>query len=161
MTWFDLPSSVFLHEFTGPLEAVVKYDCDNEHTSVTSNTAITEMQMRKNMFVVIRKFHHRNPNCHQKSSNQGILKRQILFLSFTLPTLFIFYIGINFNAKVSIFSLIISHFGMCSDIVQNVFLLNWYILIISQYYMYVIKFRSTSQIIHLFYLFHVSFDCVY
>ena len=98
VTCFDLPSSVFLHEFTGPLEAVVKYDCDNEHTSLTSNTAITEMQMRKNMFVVKGKFHHRNPNCHQKSSNQGILKRQILFLSFTLLTLFIFYIGINHNA---------------------------------------------------------------
>ena len=57
--------------------------------------------------------------------------------------------------------MIISHFGICLGIVQNVFLLNWDILIISQYYMYVIKFRSTSQIIHLFYLFHVSFDCVY
>ena len=58
-------------------------------------------------------------------------------------------------------SLIISHFGIFLGIVQNVFLLNWDILIISQYYMYVVKFRSTSQIIHLFYLFHVSFDCVY
>ena len=96
--WFDLPSSVFLHEFTGPLEAVVKYDCGNENTSSTLNTAITEMKIRKNMFVVIRKFHHRNPNCHQKSSFPSILKRQILLLSSTSPTIFIFYNGINYNA---------------------------------------------------------------
>ena len=90
-----------------------------------------------------------------------MLKRQILFLSFTLTTIFIFYFRRIIMQYVSNISLIISHFGICLGIVQNVFLLNWDILIISQYYMYVIKFRSTSQIIHLFYLFHVSFDCVY
>ena len=50
------------------------------------------------MIVVIRKFHHRNPNCHQQCSFPSMLKRQILFLSFTLTTIFIFYFRRNYNA---------------------------------------------------------------
>ena len=62
---------------------------------------------------------------------------------------------------VSNISSIISHFAIGLGIIQNVFLLNCDILIIPQYYMYVIKFGSTSQIIQFFYLFHISFNCAY